>query len=323
MKKIFSLIMVALLMGAMVSCDQKDGASKSASKLNDSLATEFGKFIGMNLNMQMSQDPRAEKEIDKAEFLKGIEAVLKCDTTKRSKSYLNGLACALQMIYPGIGQIEGQGVDFDRKKFIAEFKKAFNSKDSVDMMQMQAMQGNIQGLMQRAAQAKGLENDKAGQKYLNEQMKKDKGFKKTASGIAYKVIKPGKGENFNDSATVDVAYVGRHIDGKEFDNSQGKPVPFNMKQVVPGFSEILQLMNEGAKVIAIIPGKLAYGDQGNPQGGIGPNETLEFEMTAIGLHKDEPAAMSGNTIPAPAPKPGGPRPGGPKPMPKPAPKPAK
>lgn len=320
MKKIFSLIMVALLMGAMVSCDQKEGASKSASKLNDSVATEFGKFIGMNLNMQMSQDPRAAIELDKAEFLKGIEAVLNCDTTKRGKSYLNGMACALQMIYPGIGQVEGQGINFDRRKFISEFKKAFNSKDSVDMMELQAMQAKIQGLMQRAAQAKGLENDKAGKKYIEESKKK--GFKMTESGIAYKVLKQGKGETFNDSATVDVAYVGRHIDGKEFDNSQGKPIPFNMKQVVPGFSEILKLMNEGAKVIAIIPGNLAYGEQGNPQGGIGPNETLEFEMTAVGLHKDEPAAMPGQPVPAPGkPMPGKPMPG--KPAPKPAPKPAK
>jgi len=305
MKKFFSLLMVALLVGTMASCDNKGGNTAKSSKSGDSIATEFGKLIGANLNMQMGQDPRAASEMDKAEFLKGIEDVLNCDTTKKGKSYLNGLACAMQMIYPGLAQIEGQGIELDRKLFINELKKAFNSKDSVSMDKLQLMQGNLQALMQRAAKAKGLENDKAGKKYIEEQMKKDKGFKKTASGIAYKIIKPGKGQNFNDSAKVDVAYVGRHIDGKEFDNSQGKPVPFDMKQVVPGFSEVLTLMNEGAKVLAIIPGNLAYGEQGNPQGQIGPNETLVFEMTAVGLHKDEPAAMPGmpkGMRPAPAPK---------------------
>ena len=302
MKKLFSLIMVALLVGAFTSC--KNGATTdAASKTEDSIATEFGKLIGENLKMQMSQDPRAVNEIDKNELIKGIEMVLNADTTKRGKSFMNGLAVALQMIYPGIAQMEGQGLNIDRRALISEFKKNFLSKDSVKLEDLQLMQGNLQGMMQRAAKAKGEKNDKEGKKFLEEQMKKDKGFKKTASGIAYKVIKQGKGENFNDSATVDVAYVGKHIDGKEFDNSQGKPVPFNLKMTVPGFREILTLMNEGAKVIAIIPGSLAYGEQGNPQGGIGPNETLQFEITAVGVHKDEPQAMPGRPMPTPAPAP--------------------
>lgn len=302
MKKLFSVLMVALTVGAMVSCNN-GGASKSANKAEDSISTEMGKFIGSNLKAQMAQDPRAQEELDKAELLRGIEAVLNCDTTKKGKSYLNGLAVALQMIYPGISQIEGQGINIDRKVFINELKKVFNSKDSVDMAAIQGMQTQLMGLIERVGKAKGAENDKEGQKYIAEQMKKDKGFKKTASGIAYKVIKQGTGENFNDSATVDVVYVGRHVNGKEFDNSKGKPVPFNLKMTVPGFREIISLMNPGSKVVAIIPGKLAYGDQGNPQGGIGPNETLEFEITAQGIHKEDPAQMPGRPMPAPAPAP--------------------
>ena len=231
-------------------------------------------------------------------------ARLNADTTKRGKSFINGIAVAMQMIYPGIAQMEGQGLNIDRKALINELKKSFKSNDSVDINQLQTMQMNLQGMMQRATAAKGAKNDKEGKKYLEEQMKKDKGFKKTASGIAYKVLKQGAGENFNDSATVDVTYVGKHIDGKEFDNSQGKPVPFNLKMTVPGFREIISNMKPGEKVIAIIPGALAYGEQGNPQGGIGPNETLVFEITAEGLHKEEPAAaMPGRPMPAPAPAP--------------------
>lgn len=306
MKKLFSLLMAALLMGAMISCNS-NGASNKASKTEDSIATELGKLIGNSLKGQLSQNPNFAEEIDQAELMRGIEAVLKCDTTKKSKSYLNGLAIALQMIYPGIAQAEAQGITVDRRAFLNEFKKAFKSKDSVDMDKLQGMQANLMGLMQRVAQVKGVENDKKGQKYIEEKMKKDKGFKKTASGIAYKILKQGTGENFNDSATVDVIYVGRHIDGKEFDSSKGKPTPFNLKQVVPGFTEVLTMMNPGSKIIAIIPGSLAYGEQGNPQGGILPNETLEFEITAEGLHKDEPVkkpAMPGQMPgrPAPAPK---------------------
>ena len=304
MKKLFSVLMVALTLGAMVSCNNGGAGNKSAaSKTEDSISTEMGKFIGTNLKAQMAQDPRAQEELDKAELLRGIEAVLNCDTTKKGKSYLNGLAVALQMIYPGISQNEGQGINIDRRAFINEFKKAFNSKDSVDMATIQNMQPKLMAMIDRATKAKGAENDKEGQKYIADQMKKDKGFKKTASGIAYKVVKQGTGANFNDSATVDVVYVGRHVNGKEFDNSKGKPVPFNLKMTVPGFREIISLMNPGSKVIAIIPGALAYGEQGNPQGGIGPNETLEFEITAQGIHKEDPTQMPGRPVPAPAPSP--------------------
>ena len=305
MKKLFSIFMVALMVATITSCKNGGAAGNdAASKTEDSIATEFGKLIGQNLKMQMSQDPRAVEQIDKEELLRGIDMVLNADTTKRGKSFINGIAVAMQMIYPGIAQMEGQGLNIDRKALINELKKSFKSNDSVDINQLQTMQMNLQGMTQRATAAKGAKNDKEGKKYLEEQMKKDKGFKKTASGIAYKVLKQGAGENFNDSATVDVTYVGKHIDGKEFDNSQGKPVPFNLKMTVPGFREIISNMKPGEKVIAIIPGALAYGEQGNPQGGIGPNETLVFEITAEGLHKEEPAAaMPGRPMPAPAPAP--------------------
>ena len=307
MKKLFSIFMVALMVATITSCKNGGAAGNdAASKTEDSIATEFGKLIGQNLKMQMSQDPRAVEQIDKEELLRGIDMVLNADTTKRGKSFINGIAVAMQMIYPGIAQMEGQGLNIDRKALINELKKSFKSNDSVDINQLQTMQMNLQGMMQRATAAKGAKNDKEGKKYLEEQMKKDKGFKKTASGLAYKVVKEGAGENFNDSATVDVTYVGKHIDGKEFDSSKGKPVPFNLKMTVPGFREVISNMKPGTKAIAIIPGALAYGDQGNPQGGIGPNETLVFEITAIGVHKEEPSAMPGmpgRPAAAPAPKP--------------------
>ncbi len=293
MKKLFTLLVVALMMGAMVSCNNNGGASKGASKTEDSISNQLGTLTGNGLRMQLSQNPKVANEIDKAELIRGIEMVLNCDTTSKGKSFLNGLAVAFQMMLPDISQMEGRGVNLDRKAFINEFKKAFNSKDSVDQEKLQTAQAAIMAMVDRVVKMKAAENDKKGKKYIEERVKKDKGFKKTASGIAYKEIKAGNGENFNDSATVDVTYVGRHIDGKEFDNSQGKPVPMNLKMTVPGFREIISKMKPGQKVQAIIPGDLAYGEQGNPQGGIGPNETLEFEITAVGVHKEEPNAAPG------------------------------
>ncbi len=310
MKKLFSLLMVALLVGTMASCS--GGTSKKGkATTEDSIAAEFGKLLGLNMK-QMFNDPNNPEKIDQAELLRGIETVLKLDTTAKGKSFRYGLMIALQQIYPGIEQMEAQGFKFDRKAFLAEFKKNLSSKDSVSMEKLQTMQTNFQGMMMRAMKKKGAENDKAGKKYIQEQVKK--GFKTTQSGIAYKIIKPGSGENFNDSATVDVVYVGKHVNGKEFDNSKGNPVPFNLKMTVPGFREIITMMKPGAEIIAIIPGSLAYGEQGNPQGGIGPNETLEFHITTKGIHQEQAGAKPGMPG-APAGKPAA-KPAAAKPAPK-------
>ena len=304
MKKLFSLLMVAVLIGTMASCNGEKGGSTNASnsKLEDSISLQFGELIGSQIKMM------GEQGLEPSEILKGLEAaskLVKNDTSKSAQAFNQGLMMGLQ-IFSSMPQQEQMMGKINQKAMMDQIRKTVKSKDSVDMAKMQQMQMGIQGMMMRAMQAKGAENDKAGKKYLEEQVKKDKGFKKTASGLAYKVVKEGAGENFNDSATVDVTYVGKHIDGKEFDNSKGKPVPFNLKMTVPGFREVISNMKPGEKAIAIIPGALAYGDQGNPQGGIGPNETLVFEITTIGVHKEEPRAMPGmpgKPAPAPAPKP--------------------
>lgn len=126
-------------------------------------------------------------------------------------------------------------------------------------------------------------NKKSGEKYITDQMKKDPAFVQTKSGLCYKILNEGEGDNFKPTDTVDVIYTGKHIDGSEFDSSKGEVVPFPLQGVVPGFREVITLMKPGAKAIAIIPSHLGYGDAG--QGTIGPNETLVFELTTVDIHK--------------------------------------
>lgn len=305
MKKLFSILMVALMVGAFTSCNNGENSGKNEKNpLQDSITTQFGELIGSQLKMA------AEQGLNPEDIFKGLEAaskLVKNDTSAAAKSYNQGVMMGLQL-FSSLPQQEEMTGKIDQKALLNQIRKTVMNKDSVDMQKMQEMQMNFQGMMMRAMQAKGAENDKAGKKYLEEQVKKDKGFKKTTSGLAYKILKQGTGENFNDSATVDVTFVGKHINGKEFDSSKGKPVPFNLKMTVPGFREVISNMKPGEQAIAIIPGALAYGDQGNPQGGIGPNETLVFEITTVGVHKEEPAAMPGMpgkpaAAPKPAPKP--------------------
>jgi FKBP-type peptidyl-prolyl cis-trans isomerase len=297
MKKFLFVAVAVLLLGSTVtSCKGKS----ESNKLNDSIAELLGQFMGNNLKASFQFMPERFKDIDKEQMLRGIMEVVNMDTTKADQSYMQGMQMGMQ-VNQQLAQLQVQGVNIDRRVFINELKKVLNSKDTLDMAKMdkymQETQTKLMGMVDRAVKAKGIENGEAGKKYIEEQMKNDKAFKKTQSGIAYKVVKEGTGANFVDDDMVNVAYVGKHIDGRTFDSSNGKEVPFSMKGVVPGFSEVLKLMKPGSKVIAIIPGNMAYKDQGDGRK-IGPNETLVFEITA-GKATKAPAPASYPGRPAP------------------------
>jgi FKBP-type peptidyl-prolyl cis-trans isomerase len=130
------------------------------------------------------------------------------------------------------------------------------------------------------------ENKAAGEKFLAENAKKPN-IKTTASGLQYEVLTPGKGKT-SPAATdnVTVHYKGTSIDGKEFDSSysRGEPTSFPLNGVIPGWTEGVQLMTEGAKYKFYIPSSLAYGENGVGGGTIGPNETLIFEVELIKIN---------------------------------------
>jgi FKBP-type peptidyl-prolyl cis-trans isomerase FklB len=100
------------------------------------------------------------------------------------------------------------------------------------------------------------------------------------------VLKKGNGQKPKAADKVKVDYVGKLIDGTEFDNSikRGEPAIFGVDQVIPGWSEALQLMDVGSKYRLVIPAELAYGEHGAPPV-IEPNSVLVFE---VDLHSIEP-----------------------------------
>jgi FKBP-type peptidyl-prolyl cis-trans isomerase FklB len=124
---------------------------------------------------------------------------------------------------------------------------------------------------------------KQGEDFLAENKKKE-GVKTLPSGLQYKVIKAGTGKKPKADDTVTANYRGTLIDGMEFDSSykHGQPATFRVSGVIPGWSEALQLMEEGAKWQLFIPSNLAYGERG--MGGIiGPNATLFFELELVSI----------------------------------------
>jgi FKBP-type peptidyl-prolyl cis-trans isomerase FklB len=128
------------------------------------------------------------------------------------------------------------------------------------------------------------EKNKAdGEKFLAENAKKE-GVKVLPSGLQYKEIAPGTGKSPKTTDTVTTHYKGTLIDGTEFDSSykRGEPATFPVSGVIPGWTEALQLMKEGAKWQLFVPSNLAYGEKGAGRE-IGPGATLIFEVELISV----------------------------------------
>lgn len=128
-------------------------------------------------------------------------------------------------------------------------------------------------------------NKKAGEAFLKENKAKQ-GVVTLPSGLQYKIITAGKGNKPGKDDTVTVEYTGRLINGTVFDSTEkaGKPATFKVSQVIPGWTEALQLMPIGSTWELYIPANLAYGSR-NVGGMIGPNETLIFNVHLLDAKK--------------------------------------
>jgi FKBP-type peptidyl-prolyl cis-trans isomerase len=121
-----------------------------------------------------------------------------------------------------------------------------------------------------------------GTSFLTENGKRD-GVETTASGLQFEVINAGSGEKPSAQNTVKVHYHGTLIDGTVFDSSvqRGEPATFGVFQVIPGWTEALQLMQVGSKYRLYIPENLAYGANPHPGGPIKPYMTLIFDVELL------------------------------------------
>ena len=133
---------------------------------------------------------------------------------------------------------------------------------------------------------KAEENIQLGQAFLDENSTVE-GVLTTESGLQYTVLTAGTGDTHpTASDKVKVHYHGTLIDGTVFDSSvdRGEPISFGLNQVIPGWTEGVQLMVEGEKSRFFIPSGLAYGNRAT--GKIKPGSTLIFNIELIGINVD-------------------------------------
>lgn len=155
---------------------------------------------------------------------------------------------------------------------------------------MTALDEQFRAKQAEAAKAKAAETIAKGEAFLTENAKKE-GVKVTESGLQYEVITAADGPKPKAEEKVRVKYKGTFIDGAEFDSTDksngGEPVEFQLNQVIPGWTEGVQLMGVGSKFKFTIPAALGYGDR--DVGPIPANSVLQFEVELLGIVAEEAA----------------------------------
>jgi len=196
------------------------------------------------------------------------------ETEKQKVSYVLGFQSGLQL--------KQQGFNIDLDAMIMALKDGLEGNPpKLNGEQAAAVMQKYQA-DQKAEKAKdGIANTEAGRAYLAENKTKP-GVIELENGLQYTVMQAGAGKQPKETDAVTVHYRGTLITGKEFDSSytRNEPTTFPVNRVIPGWTQILQMMKEGAKWRVVIPSDLAYGPRG-AGGDIGPDATLIFEIELI------------------------------------------
>jgi len=262
--------------------ESKEKAKKEAKKKSD-MKILAGVIVVVIIGYVLaSPDLRSRvTSVFSSKSSSSLEVVKDIDTEDSKQfSYAIGSMFS-ESIASSLDQIEEQGDALDREVVAQAIEDVLLEKDSLKMTQEQVEE--FLTLKQEEAQERlavqSQENEASG-KAFREEYKKGDGVEEIEGGILYKEMTSGSGALVGERVAL-VQYEGKTVDGTVFDSSEqngGESVPFSSAQVIPGLGSALALMQVGDTWEIVVPGELAYGDQGIP-GVIDPGATLIFTIT--------------------------------------------
>ena len=214
-----------------------------------------------------------------AVFLSGNVLATELETEAQKLGYIIGMDIG--------ASLKQQGADLDLDTLVEAIKATYNN-EPLALTPEEAASIRETFIAQRRAEAEQQRdsmtsiNAAEGDKFLLENRVKE-GVQVTDSGLQYKAVVIGDGAKPAASDKVTVHYRGTLLNGEEFDSSysRNQPTSFQLDQVIPGWTEGMQLMPVGSKFMFYIPPNLAYGANGG--GPIGPNATLIFEVELLSI----------------------------------------
>ncbi|WP_052772033.1 FKBP-type peptidyl-prolyl cis-trans isomerase [Vibrio mexicanus] len=223
--------------------------------------------------------PRFREEISsaaKAEFESDLDAIAFAYGAYSANTWLNDIV-----------EMGEYGVNLDDEVVFAGIKDALDAKVPVARTIMWDLNEEKASVWKRISEQHfeeiAKQNKEAGKSY-RDNFEQGANVGKSFTGLLYQVITPSEGRTPTISDTVEVHYKGSLIDGTQFDSSydRNQTATFPLRNVIPGWSEGLQLMPVGSKFRFVIPPELAYGESRSND--IPANSTLVFEVELIGIH---------------------------------------
>jgi len=200
-----------------------------------------------------------------------------------SVSYALGVNIATNIKTQGMESMNGPAMLAAITKVMQEDSNLLISNEEA----LQYLNTYFQSMAQQKRESEGAEERLAGEQFLADNAQREE-VQVTPSGLQYEVIEEGSGAKPAATDAVKVHYHGTLADGTVFDSSvdRGEPITFRLNQVIPGWTEGLQLMSVGAKYKLYIPFNLAYGEQGRPPV-IKPYAMLVFDVELIEINPAE------------------------------------
>lgn len=273
-------------------------------------------FIRNTIGMAMFTGEKVNPSKEDAEmlnkcigYLNAIQArnyILGADTTAQDiKNFMKGFKKGMNSDKNDSMYVRGMDIGSKFTMNLKSTKEFFNDSnykvnyDAIGRGTIDGIRNNSNALMKNSQEAMDYFQNtskaviekqsepviKANREFL-ENNKNEEGVVETESGLQYKVITEGKGPKPTTESTVKVHYTGKLIDGTVFDSSieRGEPAEFGVSQVIPGWTEGLQLMSVGSKYMLYIPYELGYGERGMGQD-IPGYSTLIFEVELLEILK--------------------------------------